>query len=466
MKTLVRSLLMLWAAPVLLAQAQPPELQIEVTAGAERAKVMLAKPTAETPFPEQERILQELYELFEFDLNFSGAFVCFTESESPEARYQIQQDRESGTIDYDAWRELTINDLAMDYLVEVALVPRGPDSFAMNVLVYDLVRGNRVIGRAYGGEPHQPFPADAIRRAGHKATAGIISALSDIEPITETQIAFSNYDKANSTREIYLIDYDGWRGSLTQVTSFDSVTLFPDWSSDGNHLTYASMKSGWSDCFVQTLSTGEVTPVAAYKGTNTTPRFIPDSLSLVASLSAWGDAEISRISMNGEKPTRITNHPGADISPDPSPDGNRLAFTSDRSGNPQIYVSNLDGSNLQRITYIDNGRQKCDTPNWSPVPIDGDYRIAFHGFFFSLQSNIFTIRPDGSDVQQLTDDQFDNKNPSWSPNGRFIAMSSNRLGKYDVFIIPAQGGRLPNGEDYHRVTYMAGDNLYPAWSPN
>jgi TolB protein len=76
------------------------------------------------------------------------------------------------------------------------------------------------------------------------------------------------------------------------------------------------------------------------------------------------------VSASGGVPRRLTTSPAIETSPSYSPDGRRIAFTSDRSGAPQLYVMDLDGSNQRRISF---GQGEYGSPAWSP---DGE-RIAF-----------------------------------------------------------------------------------------
>ncbi|MBI1388511.1 MAG: hypothetical protein GC154_08695 [bacterium] len=439
-----------------------------VVAPGRPAVIMLGKPTTQTPFTNQDAILQELYDLFDFDLKMSNAFVVYTESYSPQAAYLFRQDAERGTIDYIGWKQLKVDGRELDYLAKVELVPRGEGQFALNLLVFDLVQETRAIGRAYGGEPHPPFPRSALRRAGHKATSDVISTLTNdrITPITESRFAFVNQAPGTKTKEICLIDYDGHPSSFQRITYYNSSTLFPDWSPTGDALAYVSLKDDWADSFIQYLGSGEVKKLAAFKGTNTTPRWAPDNQNLAISLSAEGNAEIYLMSKNGGKPLkRLTHNPAADISPDFSPSGNQIAFTSDRSGAPKIYIMDSEGAATRLLSYID---RKCDTPFWSPVPPPGenDLRVAFCGFYDNLQGDIYTVRPDGQGMIPISDGRSDNKNPTWSPNAHYVAFASNRGGKYDIYIARSDGKPLATGDQYYRVTKVAGDNLQPSWSPN
>jgi len=428
----------------------------------ERSAVLVTKPYVESDFTDKDKIVQEIYELFVFDLQFADAFRIY--EETPQAAYLNNKDFENKMVDFGAWKQFQIQDKAMDYLVKTILVPRGTGYLELDLLVYDISTGERVVGMAYGQE--RPFPINNLRRAGHRATAKIITTLTGdaVTPITETRIAYVNYDTSKQTKELFVMDYDGWEKSLVQITFFNSVTRFPDWSPDGLELTYVSYKNNWPDAYIHHLPSGKVSVLAQFKGTNNTPRWFPDGKRLAISLSAQGNAEIYTITRDGKETKRLTFNRAIDVSPDVSPAGNQIAFISDRVGSPQVYVMDVDGANLRRISYIE---RKCDTPFWSPVPIDNDYRIVFASLSGGGQADIYTVRPDGTDANMLTDGIGTNLNPTWSPDGKYIAFSSTRLGKAEIFLTSARpDSLLPNGKKIHRLTFLPGENLSPAWSPN
>ena len=73
---------------------------------------------------------------------------------------------------------------------------------------------------------------------------------------------------------------------------------------------------------------------------------------------------------DGSSLRRLTNHSAADIAPTWAPNGTQIAFTSDRTGTPQIYVMGSDGLGLQKVT----SEAYADWPTWSPAPYN---EIAF-----------------------------------------------------------------------------------------
>jgi TolB protein len=140
------------------------------------------------------------------------------------------------------------------------------------------------------------------------------------------------------------------------------------------------------------------------------------------------------------------------VAPTWSPDGKRIAFVSDRTGTPQIYVMERDGTQPKRITY--SGSHFGD-PDWSPK---GD-QIAFTGRDEKGVFQIFVGDAQGKSVRAVTSGAYDTMDPSWSPDGRFLAVSSRRQGKNAIYLF-----RL-GSQDFRRVSPAGEEASQPAWSP-
>ncbi len=158
-----------------------------------------------------------------------------------------------------------------------------------------------------------------------------------------------------------------------------------------------------------------------------------------------------------------TPTPTATASPTPRPTPlgggtGELAFVSDKSGEPQIWIANLDGSNPRQLTFGNGGA--CE-PEWSP---DGS-RLAFvspcPGYQETyLGSGLFVINADGS-VRGLLDKSPGDYDPAWSPDGSKIAFTSLRgAGKPWVYVLDL---------DTNELTPLATEgskNMQPEWSPD
>jgi DNA-binding winged helix-turn-helix (wHTH) protein len=118
--------------------------------------------------------------------------------------------------------------------------------------------------------------------------------------------------------------------------------------------------------------------------------------------------------------------------PQLSPDGQKLAFMSDRSGSLEIWTSNQDGSSLVKLTNM--GR--CGSPRWSP-----DSRwIAFDSMSTGPPA-VYVVPAAGGAPTALVEDASQNMVPSWSNDGRWIYFASSRTGGDQVWKVPADRGQ-------------------------
>ena len=145
------------------------------------------------------------------------------------------------------------------------------------------------------------------------------------------------------------------------------------------------------------------------------------------------DADIWQVHP-GEPPGSFISSTRWEDGPQYSPSGERVAFSSDRTGSRQIWVCDGDGGNPARLTHFEAG--PSGTPRWSP---DGRW-IAF-----DHQENegwrIYVMAVDGGQIRPLTDVEGDSVIPSWSGDGKWIYYGNNQTGRFELWKRPSQGGR-------------------------
>ena len=132
---------------------------------------------------------------------------------------------------------------------------------------------------------------------------------------------------------------------------------------------------------------------------------------------------------DGANPTNITNHAARDYEPSWSHDGTKIAFTSRRDGNGEIYVMDSGGSNQTRLT---NHASSDDAASWSP---DGT-KIAFESDRDGNRNReIYVMNADGSNPTRITNNDASDDAASWSPDGTKIIFSSERDGNYEIYAV-------------------------------
>ncbi len=154
------------------------------------------------------------------------------------------------------------------------------------------------------------------------------------------------------------------------------------------------------------------------------PSWSPDGRQLVFRLAGKEQNGLVIVDVATGALKTLTAGVAHDNFPSWSPKGDRIAFTSDRDGDYEIYTIRPDGTDLRRLT---NSPRNDAHNSWSP---DGEWIVftsARGGFKdemaltpFNPQPNgdLWVMRPDGSDVRMLTDDQFEDGTPSWLPMSR------------------------------------------------
>ena len=132
-------------------------------------------------------------------------------------------------------------------------------------------------------------------------------------------------------------------------------------------------------------------------------------------------------------PIRLIASTKGDFAPSCSPDGQRIAFISRRTGNDEIWVCDADGSNPVQLTSLEHLRNL--DMHWSP---DGQ-SIAFYASQGGNE-DIYVVGANGGTPRQLTTEPSSDQSPTWSRDGRWLYFISNRSGVFQVWKMPAGGG--------------------------
>ncbi|MCK4632828.1 MAG: Tol-Pal system beta propeller repeat protein TolB [candidate division Zixibacteria bacterium] len=287
---------------------------------------------------------------------------------------------------------------------------------------------------------------DDWRYLGHEIANDIVRTLTGDDGIFHSKICFVR--ERSGIKELYIADYDG--ANERKLTETGSINLSPTFSPNGEEIFFTSYLDGDPHLYRVNTRSGKTSKAAGFPGIVAAPAVSPDGDKIACVLSKDGNSEIYVLDKKGQIIKRLTRHRAIDSSPTWSPDGQYIAFSSDRSGSPQVYIMDSDGLNLRRLTY--QGRYN-DSPIWSQ---HGD-RITFVSRTKYGRFDLASIRVDGTDYRVMTE-VGQNENPHFSPDGKHIIFSSNRLGPRDIFTMDV------NGRNQHRLT-RSGGNSNPVWGP-
>jgi len=282
-------------------------------------------------------------------------------------------------------------------------------------------------------------------------------------PAPAARIAFTSWRDGVANSEIYVMNADGY--GLTRLTDDPAVDSSAAWSPDGKRIVFSSTRDG-GGLFVMNADGSGQTRLTDYPAGSGQPAWSPNGKRIAFVLTdGYGNSEIHVMNAapleggtRGTNAVNLTDNPAADYGPAWSPDGTRIAFMSDRDGNVEIYVMNAApleggtrGSNAVNLTknWANDSR-----PAWSP----NGQRIAFASDRWG-NSEIYVMNADGSNAMNLTDNAADDFQPAWSPDGTRIAFTSDRDGNWEIYVMNADGSGQTNLTDNPAMDHA------PAWSP-
>jgi TolB protein len=289
------------------------------------------------------------------------------------------------------------------------------------------------------------LPVSQLRRLGHKVADEVVLQFTGEPGVADTKIAYVVGPVGK--KEIVIADYDGV--GATPVTRNGSINLMPVWSPDARSLAFTSFKQGYPDLYrAFPFERRPDQTLAAFVGINSSPAFSPDGKSLAMTLSKDGNPEIYVLNLASGTMRRLTRHAGIDTEPTWSPDGRQIAFISDRNGAPHVFVMDAEGASVRQITSGGFHTQ----PRWSPRgdTIAYTQRAGAH--------DIWLVDVDGSNPRRVTSGG-DNQGSTWAPSGRHLAFQSNRLGRWQIFAVLADGSAATP------ITRDATESTSPSWSP-
>ena len=241
--------------------------------------------------------------------------------------------------------------------------------------------------------------------------------------------------------DIYTVAIAG--GRERPVTSSRFLMAGHDWTADGKEIVFSSLRSGlWTLWRIAADKSGsDQRPVVGIVTGASYP-----SIARKSNRLAYADQRVDRdiwsvpVALGKDGSTAGVGTPSPvqfssrqDTAPQVSRDGKRLVFVSQRSGDQGIWVSDIDGGQPQEIAIFPG----AGSPRWSPTGT----RVAFDASTAG-HADIFVVGAQGIPrAEPLTNEQAENVVPSWSRDEKWIYFASNRMGRYEIWKVPADGGK-------------------------
>ncbi len=330
---------------------------------------------------------------------------------------------------------------------------------------------------------------------------------SDVENSTETEVI-------KTTKDTLIYPEEKHFKSIRQIT-FGGDNAEAYWSFDDKQLVFQSNNKKWGvgcdQMFLMNTNetfTDSVAPpmISTGKGRTTCAYFLPDNKHIIYASThlkqeecpdtplrkngkyiwpIYDSYDIFVADLEGNIIKQLTNEIGYDAEPTVSAKGDKIVFTSTRSGDLELYTMNIDGSDVKQITdelgydggafFSPDGTKlifRSSRPK-TEKEIKEYKELLAEGLVEPTEMELYICNADGSDVRQLTDLGNANWSPFFHPSGKKILFSSNfeaeRGFPFNLYLIDLDGKnleRVTHGETFDAFPVFSNDGKYLAFSSN
>lgn len=245
-------------------------------------------------------------------------------------------------------------------------------------------------------------------------------------------------------------------GGVARLTGETAHDFYPSFSPDGKEILFASNRGGNYDLYLKLLDADILTQLTTDIGDVSSASFSPDGKRVVFSNSVGGKpSALWTVDSDGKHPLLLYEGAGNIASPAWSPNGKSIAFAMSSAAAPdayEVFIYDLETKKIAPVTqgHLSNTGGSVD---WSP---DGRFLLLFAGT--PGNNDIYSLELVSGTITQLTKGG-NNASPAWSPDGRWIVFNSMRAtaGNANIFIM------RPDGSDVRQLTNDAEPDWQPRW---
>ncbi len=323
----------------------------------------------------------------------------------------------------------------IDVLVTANWKP-GPNLGGVELRAFEVYSQKVLVGKGYDGVTDAQLPDIADRFCME-----LMQALTGQGGFFNSQIAFV---KPTSTKSADIWTVRPMGRGLTRVTNYNELgmAVSPSWSSDGRRIVFTLI--GSRSHYLGVWSGGGKPQVYTLPTTNVVSPHFASGGQIAVSLTMQGKQNIYLLNADHQPGRVLAGGPGINVSPSFDASGGTMAYVSDETGSPNIYV------NGRRITTSGYNTNPSVSPDGKLVAFTrrtgGGQKVFVHDLGTGQET-------------QVTSGGGNDENPSFSPDGYFIAFCSTRSGQKKIFVTTRHGAppvMVPTGD---------GPAQMPSWGP-
>ncbi len=379
---------------------------------------------------------KNIFDIVGNNLKLSGRFDIFNSENMISAPAKFEE------VNFKSWRIFGVENILVGQMATSAA------GYNLVVELIDVLRQTKIFRKEYS------FRENDERAIGHILSDQIYQQLIGKVGCYNTKIAYVSVSGIGSSRlySIIISDYDGHNSQEILSSNFPILSL--SWSRKAKKIAYVSFESGRSVIYIQDLKNGDRRKIVYGDGIVGAPEFSLDNNSIIFTASVSGNIDLYKYKLIENTFTRLTKSKSIETEATLSPLGEKIMFTSNRSGGTQIFrMDNKPFSPPDRVTF---GLSKFNAnPTYSPTGDKFSYVTNLNGSYQIVVSDL-----QQKQQRVISKGRFD-ESPSFAPNGDMIVFSS-KTGSESELVIKSTGGL----DTETRIFLPNSSLIEPAWGPS
>lgn len=270
-----------------------------------------------------------------------------------------------------------------------------------------------------------------------------------------TKFAFqSTFNGSKKLQSVELMTYSLADGKVSELTSNENFDGDAGWSPDGKQIVFTSDRDGNYEIYSMNADGSGPKRLTNNPGHDSFPKFSPDGTQIAFNSNPESEkTDLYIMNSDGGNPVRLTDWKSNELTRNGwSPDGTKMAFNSDLEGNDEIYLMNVEP--FRPSLLIKDEKADLQTPAFSS---DGQ-QVVYTAEFEDKTSELCVYDLRSKRAVSILKTSSSLNYPQWSPDGEWIAFHQEVEGKWDVFKVKPDGSQLTN------LTNNPSSDSLPTWS--